>query len=267
LNDTWKLVDGNWTRVAVTRGPPATYGASAAYDPQDGYVVMVGGCILSVGCPKETWTFAGGNWTKTTPSPAPSPSLEWAALAYDAKDGYLVLFGGSQAVAGGSFDTNYTWTYAGGNWTNITPRVSPSPRYGAAMDYDALHGHLVLFGGGSRFASCGYAGTCPLNDTWTFSGGRWSRSSPSTEPHARYAGAMAYDSKLGCSVLFGGFGAVNSGGLNDTWEYCHGTWSNISPVRSPVVQYTPAMIYDGRSHLVIMFGSHYSRRAVTWTFG
>jgi hypothetical protein len=268
-NETWAWADGSWTNMTSGHGPGPRVYPSMTYDAKDHKVVLFGGCYLYLGCPTETWTYAGGNWTKLTPRASPPPSLQFGAMAYDGKDGYVVLFGGSVATSGGSADTNATWKFSGGNWTNISSAVAPSPRYGSSMSYDAKTQLVVLFGGGTR-VSC--YGTCPMNDTWTFGAGVWTRMATTGGPPARYGGGMAYDRVLGTLVLFGGFGPPGGGGsaVNWTWEFDNVTWTNVTGVRAPVPQYLPQLAYDARVGAVVFFGQHHfwprATSGTTWKF-
>ena len=67
-------------------------------------------------------------------------------MTYDAEDGYALLFGGEGT---GFAYLNDTWTYANGNWTNVTSRLSTAPQGSASdlMAYDAADGYVVLYQG------------------------------------------------------------------------------------------------------------------------
>src|ERR1700674_4418410 len=72
------------------------------------------------------------------------PAARWAdPIAYDAKDGYVLQFGG----AGASKWFSETWTYKAGAWTKLTPATHPSARAGEGLVYDAADGYVLLFGG------------------------------------------------------------------------------------------------------------------------
>jgi hypothetical protein len=67
------------------------------------------------------------------------------------------------------------------------------------MAYDADHGQMVLFGGGTNGDTLGF-----LNDTWTWDGTNWTQQSLGKSPAARILAAMAYDADHNQVVLFGG---------------------------------------------------------------
>ena len=102
---------------------------------------------------------------------APSPRADFA-MAYDAADGYLLLFGGETSQGGGLGDT---WTFQSGQWTNITGALAqaPSSRIQAVMAYDAADGYVVMFGGVHNIST-----SQPYNDTWIFRGGSWTNLTP-----------------------------------------------------------------------------------------
>ena len=94
-------------------------------------------------------------------------------MSYDARDGYVVLFGGL-SLGGALGDT---WTYEYGRWTQVSTTTSPapSPRYDAGLIYDTLDSEIVLFGGVSATGA-------PLSDTWAFAGGVWTNLTASAGP-------------------------------------------------------------------------------------
>jgi uncharacterized protein (TIGR03437 family) len=117
------------------------------------------------------------------------------------------------------------------------------------MVYDSVHGEVVLFGGrpGSGIASAAF------NDTWVWDGTNWTQKSPANSPPARFQHGMAYDSKRGQAVLFGG-GDTNFNVFNDTWLWDGDNWTQKSPGTSPSTRFAVAMAYDSLHDQTIMFG-------------
>lgn len=261
FDDTWTYVGGNWTKLAPAFHPSPRSCESLAYDAKSGYVLFFGGNNNTKAF-NDTWTFSGGAWAKLAPAGAPSPR-GCASMAWDAKDGYMVLFGGD---SGGGVLLSDTWTYARGHWTQLSPPVSPPARRSAAMVYDNRLGEVVLFGG----LHAGNASNFDLNDTWTFTNGTWTRLNPATSPVWRVAPGMAYDTKDGYIVLFGGRNDINGTVLNDTWKFNGVNWIQLHPRPVPAARNWPAMAYDGKDQYVVMFGGRNSYAAVylkdTWMF-
>ena len=79
----------------------------------------------------------------SAPAAGQPPARTEAAMAYDAADSTLVLFGGE----GKSGSLGDTWTWDGSAWTEAHPSVSPPPLAGAKMAYDPVSHDLVLVGG------------------------------------------------------------------------------------------------------------------------
>ncbi|MCI4369353.1 MAG: kelch repeat-containing protein, partial [Thermoplasmata archaeon] len=132
-----------WTNVTGgANGPTGGFGgAGMTFDPPDNETVLFGGLEgpaygAAYSFPvNSTYLYRGGNWSGLTGT---APSARWAIvddLTYDAKDGYVLLFGGRDGNAG----LSDTWKFSGGNWTDLTSNISTSPpgRYAASMTYDA----------------------------------------------------------------------------------------------------------------------------------
>src|SRR3989441_5407510 len=153
---SWAFKGGLWTNIPTncsTAGtcPPPRSGSSSLYDVADGYVVLFGGCCKSSSRDglRDTWEFHAGVWTNVTTSAGPPPRL-FTTMAYDAVDGYGVLFGGvssNPTVFPFSGTLGDTWKFAEGSWTNITTTTGPPARTLSTLAYDAADGYTLLFGG------------------------------------------------------------------------------------------------------------------------
>ena len=214
-----------------------------------------GGSELSA----ATLSLHAGDGPAHGPSSAGStdpPSVRtYSSMAYDAKDGYVLLFGGyCDGLGGHCTVSQQTWTYVGGNWTELTPAKSPSPRWGAGMTYDSADRCIVLFGG---FTPQSY-----LNDTWEFSHGKWTKVRTASAPNPQKFVTMTYDAKDGYVVLFGGLGKIYPGGpvgfLGDTWTYAGGIWTNVSTRPHPSARYGEGLAYDRSAGYILMFGGYTS---------
>jgi hypothetical protein len=203
------------------------------------------------------------DWTHKAPATSPPaltfspnpcagiPSVESAAIAYDATRGDVVLFGGLVNVS----PCNQTWVWDGLKWTQRFPVQNPSPRFGHSMAFDAQHGQTVMFGG-VQFA--------PSADTWVWDGSNWTPKCITTcGPPARTGSAMAYDAARGQVVLFGG---ESSGGvLGDTWTWDGSNWTQKFPANSPLpARSGAAMAYDAARGQVILFGGGLLSDTWTW---
>ncbi len=161
-SDTWVFSNGSWSQLTPATLPPARYNPAMTYDVVDREVVMYGG-QLALG---DSWVFKGGNWRNITRGPVSPPGgLDEAVMTWDAKDGYVLLFGGARSGTAASADT---WSFIHGTWTNMTHSIAPPARYGGVLAYDAYAGYVVLFGGQSP--SSPYI----LGDDSIYVGGTWS---------------------------------------------------------------------------------------------
>ena len=313
LNDTWEWNGANWTKQSPANSPPARFYHSLAYDSARGVTVLFGG--YDGGRLNDTWEYAESppavaSVVRASSNPTRARSVVFdvrfspAVTGVDASDftvtgtgtlsgasvlgvsgggttyrvtvsGYTgtgtlrldvrdddsivnsagVPLGGAGA-GNGAYNSGEvytiqapTTTVAGNfNWTDRAPTAPPSARYAQAMAYDSKRGVTVLFGG------LGGNGT-NLNDTWEWNGANWTQQTtdPASTPSARYLHAMAYDSKRGVTVLFGGY---NGTFLNDTWEWNGTSWTKqtTAPASTPSARYGHAMAYDSARGVTTLFG-------------
>jgi hypothetical protein len=216
-----------------------------AYDSARGRVVMFGGMDPGNTRLGDTWEWDGRVWIdRTPPSGGPSPRTE-VGMAYDARRGRVVLYGGAASgIAGG----RETWEWDGSEWTRITPAgPDPGTRAGHSMAYDAARGRIVLFGG---------QGASPLDrTTWEWDGRAWSLVAVSTPPPGRYRHGMAFDASRGRVVLFGGRTDVYNSAFSDVWEFDGTGWTERSPAgAAPSARYDLTLAYDAARERVVLFG-------------
>ncbi|MCI4321133.1 MAG: kelch motif-containing protein [Thermoplasmata archaeon] len=258
LNDTWTFQTLVWTH-ALPRTPVSRLIPALTWDGADGYVLLFGGTSPATSnVLGDTWKFSGSVWTPLHPATSPSPRTA-ATMAYDASDGYVVLFGGANS----SGQLGDTWTYAAGVWSPVLTSGGPAKRAAATMTYDYADGYVVLFGGANA--------TSELSDTWSFSAGVWSTEATggAAHPSARQLSVMAYDSADGYTVLFSG--SLQTGGLYpDTWTYLAGTWTNVSLGLAPTPPGLVAatMTDDTFDGYLLLFGGDTSLGPTnaTWSF-
>jgi len=190
-----------------------------------------------------------------TTGPLSAPLARAGALvAYDAADGYTLLFGGVNQ----SFVTlSDTWVYQGGNWTQLHPRTNPPGRTWSMMTYDTNDGYVLLFGGMNH--STGSSPYLDLGDTWTFRAGVWTRLNVTSGPVARDSAMLADDPLLNSVLLFGGsllgdFYGNTTPWFNDTWEFHNGSWSALHPAGWTPRRMAGSMTYFPRINRMVLFG-------------
>ena len=176
--------------------------------------------------------------------PSNVPARYGHAMAYDSGRGRVVLFGG--ANDNNSIDFGDTWEWDGTTWIVRTPALSPIPRFGHAMAYDAARERVVLFGG-YDFVSGSF-----LADTWEWDGNAWVETTPPTSPSVRFGHGMAYDANRQRVVLFGGAGDTSV--LADTWEWDGSAWIERTPATNPPAREYGALAYDDARGRTVLFG-------------
>lgn len=211
--------------------------------------------------PNATWQPIGSL------GPAGPPGgLTGAAIAWDPRDGYLVLFGGN--TSHGVSDA--TWTFQPGGWTNRTNASDAPPAvFGASLEFDYALDAVVLFGG------CGPS-ACPSATTWLYDGGIWANVTNRSidQPPARYDAALGFanDSADHASVLFGGcLDAACSRRANDTWELNTTVgWVPETLPSSPPATSGAVAAYDPSLGGLVLFGGRAgpggSATSATWLF-
>jgi hypothetical protein len=246
----------NQSGTCYVQGPPgnpcgAVIDPQVAYDPQIESVVLFGGYSPIIGkSTGQTWVLAPGakdgnlnygpitnyinptvngswgTWMNLTPYLPASPSARSdGAMAYDAADGYLLMFGGcsNAPVPFGPCNQTLsdTWTFVAslGNftWTKVTNSLkTPPSRGGAGLAYVPSPGSVMMVGG---FAGPGLV----LSDVWSYSAGQWSQ-----EPNAPFLlwdMGMVWDPVDNEVLVASGFGPGNSSCAGQWYSACEDTWT------------------------------------------
>lgn len=206
-SETSAWIGGEW--VVLDRSASRSLSdSSAVYDSVRKVVVLFGGSPGNRQLSGATWEWNGEAWTSaTTQGPPPRQA---AHMAFDAKRGKAVLFGGGGE--GGLLGD--TWEWDGRAWAKRADS-GPAARASGGFVFDEKLGKCILFGG------MGASGV--LGDTWTWDGSHWQELRVAGPP-ARAIAVMAYDSKRGVTVLFGGRISYPND-ANDTWEFDGKAWA------------------------------------------
>lgn len=247
---------GGPSAVAAAALAAASASLAAGHGPAQGMPLSCAGAssLGQATCSRVLATSAPGNIgsQKWEAEVAPSARAS-AAMAYDAHDRYVLMFGGFN----GTNYLNDTWIFQNGMWVQLAPGPSPSARANASMAYDAADRYVVLFGG--------YNGQV-LGDTWMFLRGSWTELHPSTSPSARMDATMTYDTRDGYTVLFGGHSG--SAALGDTWTFLNGQWTSLSPATSPPARWGSVSTFDTTDNYVLLFGGYNGAQLLgdSWEF-
>ncbi len=246
--DTWEWDGKTWTRVSDTGPGPRTFPAMV-YDSVRQKVVLFGGNRVLFGkSPVEnrflndTWEWDGQRWLQIQVE-GPPPRAE-AAIAFDARRGRVVLFGGHNHSREGRNRLGDTWEWDGSKWMQIKT-TGPSPRNGAAQVYDSVRGKIVLFGGATEKGLSG--------ETWEWDGKEWVENRAALTV-GRFNCVMAYDVAQRKVIRFGGRYAGKP--VGDTWEYDFNTWKQVVGSTGPEARNHAAMVYDEKRRKIVLFGGH-----------
>jgi len=191
LNDTWLYSPSGWREVPSSApAPPRSFGASMTSWGPNG-TVLFGGC-LDVTCSAEsraTWAFQDNAtceghygapcWVNLTEEAwvraSSPPGLAGAAFAVDPMigpvNGTAVLYGGRCDSCSES-DSNETWLFEGGRWTDATSSYGglTYPNEGrsySALFWDPYSQRLYLYGGRNDTTGESYAALYATDvDTW-----------------------------------------------------------------------------------------------------
>lgn len=123
-------------------------------------------------------------------------------------------------------------------WMQAGRNEHPEASYRTTMCYDSKRGKIVLFGGVYNLYH---------NETWEWFDGKWSLAvvddpEGDGQPEPMVMGHMAYDSKRGVCVYYGG---ADSNGIKDqTWEWNGRSWRRRFP-SDPEGDGNPLAIYGG----------------------
>ena len=280
-NETWTYSGGSWTQLHPTVFPSARVMPSMVYDSALQEVLLFGGVTSFPNYHplNDTWEFDGTTWTQLFSTVSPPASGMDQAMAYDNATGAVVLVAGGWLGGPDNENSPYlneTWTFSGGQWTEVLNGTGPSPRGAESFAYDALSRSVVLFGGNACGKTTG-TWLCPnFNDTWTYANGGWTEQSGTTvSPSIRNMAAFAYDPQLNASLLFGGH--YSESYYNDAWANANGSWTPLLTPVAPSPRQGMGLVYDAADQTMVLFGGYLNIGGPiggteiffndTWTFG
>lgn len=184
----------------------------------------------------------------------PSPRMSHA-MAYDARAGAVIMFGGVYLTDEDIIDYDDTWAFdtSTGRWTDLAPAGAlPPARDSHAMAYDPDTEQIILFGGVSSYGEW-------LDDTWAYdtaTNSWFDLAPPGARPLSRMGHALAYDPVTRQTILFGGIDDIDTY-FGDTWAYDFATnsWLDLNPAgQVPTGRYGHTMVYDADTGRVLLFG-------------
>ncbi|MGI8922997.1 MAG: kelch repeat-containing protein [Fimbriimonadales bacterium] len=151
---------------------------------------------------------------------------------------------------------------AGWRWERLD-KPSPPSMYGHSMVYASLRDRLVVYGGATYYSES--QGTHHYPYVWEWDGEIWRMIEDSAMSEDLVFGAMAFDTKRGVAVHFGG---IASSERNATHEWDGVKWTEVGTRTRPSRRHSHAMAYDERRGVTVMFGgaAGYSPYGDTWEY-
>lgn len=239
INDTWRFQGERWTEAcsgsnATTACPvsPAAGPASMTFDPEMNATLLVDDN-------GRTWTFAGGAWTELNSSGRPNICRSFdlsgesgSPLAFDPSTGEVVMLDA----------LGYTWTFAGGNWTESASTFPYGEAHDAVLYYDPHLERLVYL-------------TSGLGGVAEYSNGSWILLREPSYPSENIVGGD-FDPYLNATVVLT---APRSGtAAGGTWLFRDGTWANVSAnlTTEPAPQMFSAMCFDAADGTSILLDGY-----------
>lgn len=242
-----------WAPLATYGQPPGRFGHQLVYDSDRQKFVMFGGenrdAVLGLQqFLNDTWEFDLGTqtWTEFDGGSDPPEPRSHFAMAYDSDHQSVVLYGGVRADPPGPTDefprnayvydpVAHAWHFGG----SLPSHVGLAQ---AAMAYDPIRHHAVVFGG--RDGDQAYDTT--VVDLVV--------QHPAHSPPARIGHTMVWSPTLGGVLLFGGvsFGGPQFGqAFQDLWLWDGTDWTQIGGGPS---RYDHGAIWDPLYGKMILFG-------------
>lgn len=188
-------------------------------------------CIYS----GETWKYNGTSWTKIAALPSPRKGF---SLAWDEGRERAVLFGGSSCTyTKNSFDNTYSesckaladtweWSTASG-WEKKSDSSAVPARRSAAMAWDRVRGHVVLYGGnGDPGSYGGYA----IGGMYEWNGSSWSEINLGAVTPGEQAGHPMVSDPAGGRIILA---------ADEDWIWNGSAWS-----KGPTSKLRPAVYND-----------------------
>ncbi len=289
VDRTYEFSGTSWTQVS-TAGPALRAGFSMAFDAGIGRVVLFGG-FSNGGYSSDTWEWDGTSWALY--AAGNPPARQSAAMCFDSQRGVLVMFGG-WTQGPGSSSLPGTWERSGRTWSQVAS-TGPAPRREAAMAFDTVRQHALLYGGRDP-------GSFDMfDDTYVWDGVSWREfgtlESPSAAfdpargnvvcfsdgetwtgdaagyeeqdvagPSVRAGHAMAFDGVLQQALLYGS--RATGAAVGETWIYDGQAWTQLPVLGAPGALGGHAMCEGGASASILLFGGESvltgAPNAATW---
>jgi hypothetical protein len=208
----------------IPEGPVSGIGFTVADDPSTRQVVLFGGFDNY----DNTWVWTGSDWALAAPATSPPGRID-AAAAYDPLTKQVLLFGGRHAPFSGGPSLSDTWAWDGFTWRELNAgNGGPPPGEGASMAWDDALSEMVLVTAAGN--------TTGGDQTWTWSGTRWTLKLHGAVAPSAFDLAMAFDPVTRSLIAEGCCHTPPSplGALDTTWRWNGDRWLQLAGTAAPL---------------------------------
>ncbi len=246
-------LDDGWRHIAVS-GPPKRYLHSLAFDSLRGESICTFGRYDGSSRHVDTWEWNGTRWALRSME---GPGLRFShGTAFDSNRGLTVLFGGWWSDCPNcGFLSAATWEWDGEEWVmrrqgwTFEPDNPPQRAY-PGMVFDSKRDATLMHGGHMENWCCVFF----ANDTWEWDGIEW-REIEVPGPPPRRGHKMAYDSRRGVTVLFGGMNDDINTLYGDTWEFDGESWTQVANFGPSPRAWHDVVFHETRGTVILFGGS------------
>ena len=260
FTEVWTWTGKDW-RALPGKGSAPRYASAAAFDSRRGRVVSFSGRVgPNEHITRDTWEWDGQEWRQMSDTSA--GARDHHAMVFDAARGNSILFGGGLFPRRSGPWATDTWTWDGNQWSRAATH-GPTGRAVTSLVYDSRRKQVVLFGGVGAPEGVERK-QASFGDTWVWEGTAWRQ--VSTEgPEARNRHAMAFDTRAGVALLYGG--SIGQRQYADMWKWDGERWS---PIRltgaTPGLRELHSMVYDAARDRTILYGGNSAGKVLddTW---
>jgi hypothetical protein len=240
FNTTWLWDGAAWAQAHPATSPPGRYGASAAFDPQSGEVLLFGGTLQTGQDTNDSWGWDGRTWQKLDSGSGGPTGGGGSDMAWDPSRSEMVLVTPSPADRG----AGETWIWSGARWIR-----DPAGDIGASdtdilIAFDPISGTLIAEG------CCGSKAGSALGElpsTWRWTGTAWIPLA--TSAHPLDGSSMEEDPSLRRLVLCG---CDLAGGLSpEMWVWTGRDWI-VGPYPRPPVAPEAEVIDPADSQFLVL---------------
>lgn len=237
FDTTWLWNGAFWVRAHPATSPPGRYGASEAFDPLNGEVLLFGGTLQTGQAANDTWAWDGSTWQERDSGRGGPWGGAGSDMAWDPTLNEMVLVTLPPGGRGGG----RTWLWNGAHWVRVAAGDLGTSYLGSVIAFDPLSSSLMAEG------CCQAQPMMP--STWRWNGRTWSLLR--TSVHPRDGSSMVEDPSLQRLVLCG---CDLAGGLSpEMWVWNGLDWMAGSYPRPPVAPQVE--IIDAADSQFLVLGS------------